>query len=199
MVFPRDEKARDLRNEYLFSRSILVSPVAEKGATSRQVYLPAGTDWYDFWSGERLVGGHRTTVAAPIGQIPLQVAAGTILPLGQRVQFAEQSVTLPTELRVYRGRDARFTLYDDAGDGQGWRRGERATIDLALDDKTGVLTIGARRGRYPGMPAKRIFHVVSVGAGNGVGLDEGTGRTIAYTGRVVRVSLDAAGSAVSRR
>ncbi|TCP66981.1 TIM-barrel domain-containing protein [Sphingomonas sp. PP-CE-1G-424] len=199
MAFPHDEAARDLRDEYLFGRSILVSPVVEKGATSRQVYLPAGTDWYDFWSGARLTGGTRVTVAAPIGQIPLHIAAGTILPLGQRVQYTEQSPALPTELRVYRGRDGRFTLYDDAGDGQGWRRGERATIDLALDDKTGVLTIGARQGRYPGMPASRIFHVVSVGASNGVGLGEGIGRTIAYTGKAVSVALDADGSGAARR
>ncbi|MDP1027024.1 glycoside hydrolase family 31 protein [Sphingomonas sp. KR1UV-12] len=195
MIFPGDEQARDLRDEYMFGRSLLVSPVIEKGATARQVYLPAGADWYDFWTGVRLAGGGRVTVAAPIGQIPLHVAAGTILPMGQAVQYAEQSVALPTELRVYRGADGRFTLYDDAGDGQGWRKGERATIELTLDDRAGVLTIGARQGRYPGMATARTFRIVSVAPGNGTGLAAGGGRTIRYTGRAVTVSLDDAGAA----
>ncbi len=189
-VFPGDERARDLRDQYLFGRSILVSPVVEKGATTRQVHLPAGADWYDFWTGERRTGGERIAVAAPIGQIPLHVAAGTILPLGQQVQYAEQSVSLPTELRIYRGADGRFTLYDDAGDGQGWRRGERATIDLTLDDKAGTLTIGARQGRYPGMAASRTFRVVPVGPGKGIGLAEGAGQTVRYGGKAITVALD---------
>jgi alpha-D-xyloside xylohydrolase len=189
MVFPQDDRARDLRDQYLFGRAIMVSPVVEPGATSRQVYLPAGADWYDFWTGQRLAGGTAQTAAAPIGRLPLHVAAGTILPLGQPVQYAEQSVALPVELRVYRGADGRFTLYDDAGDGQGWRRGERATIELTLDDKAGTLTIGARQGRYPGMAASRQFRIVPVAAGNGTGLGEGTGQTIRYNGRAVTVAL----------
>jgi len=190
MVFPRDERARDLRDQYMFGRSIMVSPVVEQGATARQVYLPEGTDWYDFWTGERRAGGTRQAVAAPIGRIPLHITAGTILPLGQQVQYARQSVDLPIELRVYRGADGRFSLYDDAGDGQGWRRGERTTIELTLNDSTGMLTIGSRRGRYPGMPTSRLFRIVQVAAGNGIGLAQGTGRSIRYDGRAISVPLD---------
>jgi alpha-D-xyloside xylohydrolase len=197
MVFPGDEQALDLKDQYLFGRNILVSPVVEKGAVARQVYLPAKKEWYDFWTGQRHAGGTRIDVAAPIGQIPLHVAAGTILPLGGKVQYAEQSVALPTELRVYRGADGRFTLYDDAGDGQGWRRGERAMIDITLDDKAGVLKIGARQGRYPGMRTSRAFRIVVVGSGQGTGLAESGGRTIRYTGREIAVTLDSVGVGAS--
>ncbi len=189
MVFPEDRAAQDLRDQYLFGRNLLISPVIEPGATSRSVYLPAGTAWIDFWTGARHPGGAKIQVAAPIGQIPVQVAAGTILPLGSPVQYAEQSPTRPIELRVYRGADGRFTLYDDAGDGQGWRRGERATIDLVLDDKAGTLTIGARQGRYPGMAATRAFRVVTVAPGTGTGLAEAPGRDLLYDGRRIVVTL----------
>lgn len=189
MVFPEDRAAQDLRDQYLFGRNLLISPVIEPGATSRAVYLPKGTEWIDFWTGTRHQGGAKLQVAAPIGQIPVQVAAGTILPLGSPVQYADQSPDRPIELRVYRGADGRFTLYDDAGDGQGWRRGERATTDLALDDKAGTLTIGARQGSYPGMAKTRRFRVVAVAPGVGTGLAEAAGREVVYDGRPVVVTL----------
>lgn len=189
MVFPNDAKAQDLRDEYLFGRHLLVSPVIEPGATSRTVYLPAGTEWVDFWTGARHAGGAKIQVAAPIGQIPVQVAAGTILPLGSPVQYAAQSPDRPIELRVYRGADGRFTLYDDAGDGQGWQRGERATIALVLDDKVGTLTIGAREGRYPGMATTRRFRVITVAPGAGTGLAETPGREVVYDGKPLVVAL----------
>lgn len=189
MVFPNDAKAQDLRDQYLFGRGLLVSPVIEPGATARAVYLPAGTEWIDFWTGARHAGGATLQVAAPIGQIPVQVAAGTILPLGSPVQYADQSPDRPIELRVYRGADGRFTLYDDAGDGQGWQRGERATIDLVLNDKAGTLTIGARAGRYPGMAKTRRFRVVTVAPGTGVGLAEAPGREVVYDGKQQVVAL----------
>jgi alpha-D-xyloside xylohydrolase len=189
MIFPGDPAAQDLRDQYLFGRGLLVSPVVEPGATARSVYLPAGAAWIDFWTGARHAGGATIQVAAPIAQIPVQVAAGTILPLGSPVQYADQSPDRPIELRIYRGADGRFTLYDDAGDGQGWRRGERATIDLVLDDKAGTLTIGARQGRYPGMAKTRAFRVVTVAPGVGVGLAEAPGREVTYDGKRVVVTL----------
>ncbi|KQU47521.1 alpha-glucosidase [Sphingomonas sp. Leaf339] len=190
MAFPGDEAVRNVPDEYMFGASLLVSPVLEKGATTRNVVLPAGRDWYDFWTGQRQPGGRRIAVAAPIGHLPLHVAAGTILPLGSPVQYADQSPSLPVELRIYRGADGRFTLYDDAGDGTGWRRGVHATISLTLDDKAGVLTIGARQGRYPGMTARRSFRIVQVSAGGGTGLAQSAGRDVLYAGRRIEVRLD---------
>ncbi len=190
MMFPADRAVRDTADQYMFGPSLLVSPVVEKGATMRAVTLPAGRDWYDFWTGERTTGGRRIDVAAPIGRIPLHVAAGTILPLGSTVQYADQSPSLPVELRVYRGADGRFTLYDDSGDGPGWQRGEHATIALALDDKAGVLTIGARQGRYPGMMRERSFRIVQVSPAGGIGLAQAGGKVVRYVGRRLDVRLD---------
>ncbi len=190
MAFPADPAVRRIADQYMFGRGLLVSPVVEQGAAARDVRLPAGRDWYDFWTGARMAGGASVRVAAPIGQIPVHVAAGTILPLGSDVQHADESPDRPVELRVYRGADGRFTLYDDAGDGQGWRRGERATIDVTLDDAAGTLTLGARQGRYPGMMRTRAFRVVSVAPGRGVGLARGAGIDVRYDGRAQVVRLE---------
>ena len=193
MAFPDDPAVRRVGDEYMFGRDLLVSPVVEKGVTTRPVRLPAGRMWYDFWTGDRVDGDRTIIVAAPIDHMPLHVAAGTILPLGSEVQYADQSPDQPVELRVYRGADGRFTLYDDAGDGQGWRRGARATIALTLDDAAGTLTLGPRDGRYPGMAANRRFRIVTVTPGNGVGLSQGRGIDIRYDGRRQVVRLAPAG------
>ena len=66
----------------------------------------------------------------------------------------------PLELHVYPGRDAAFTLYEDAGDGYGYEDGEFATVELSWDDGTRRLTIGQRTGAFPGMPGEREFLVV---------------------------------------
>lgn len=178
MRFRDDADARNLPDQYMFGPSVMVSPVLEKGATARNVYLPQGTDWFDFWTGERLPGGQRLSVPAPLDRLPVHVAAGSIVPLGSPVQYADQSPSLPIEVRVYRGADGAYTLYDDAGDGQGWRRGERAIIPFILDEEAGTLTIGQRQGRYPGMPASRTFRIVVVAPGTGTGLAESPGREV---------------------
>ena len=89
----------------MFGRALLVNPVVTPGATSRQVYLPAGRDWYDFWTGRRTAGGQTVDAPAPIDTLPLFVKAGSILPLGPVVQYAGEKPAAPLELRVYRGAD----------------------------------------------------------------------------------------------
>lgn len=169
----------------MFGPAILVNPVTEEGATNRPVYLPAANAWYDFWSGEKLAGGRRIVAEAPLDRIPLYVRAGSILPLGPEVEYAEQRTKEPTELRVYRGRDGSFTLYDDQGDTYGYEKGARAIIPLRWDDKAAALTIGGRQGDYPGMPREKIFRIVVVDGANG-----GISKEVRYTGQPIVVRFE---------
>ena len=75
--FPADETAYTVEDQYLFGPDILVAPVLELGARERKVYLPAGTDWQEPWSGERLAGGQWITAAAPLERIPIYFRWGT--------------------------------------------------------------------------------------------------------------------------
>jgi alpha-D-xyloside xylohydrolase len=114
MDFPADPQASTIGDEYMFGPALLVAPVVEQGRESREVYLPGGSDWYNFWTNERLQGGRSVTVAAPIDVIPLFVKAGSILPIGNDIQSTATPQTLK-EIRVYPGADATFGLYDDDG------------------------------------------------------------------------------------
>jgi alpha-D-xyloside xylohydrolase len=130
---------------------------------SRAVYLPAGCDWYDFHTGARHAGGQTITAAAPLQSIPVFVRAGSILPLGPVVQHTGEMSKEPIELRVFPGADADFTLYDDAGDGYGYEHGEFSLTPIHWDEATRQLTISARQGTFPGMPAVQDFRVALVG------------------------------------
>ncbi len=115
MDFRQDPATWEIGDQFMFGPALLVSPVLTEGATQRTLYLPAGTRWYDFWTGKHDEGGATVYVDAPLDRIPLAVRAGSILPLGPAIEYAGQA-TDPIELRVYPGADADFTLYEDEGD-----------------------------------------------------------------------------------
>ena len=122
MDFGDDPKVADIGDEYMFGPALLVAPVTDQGMTSREVYLPAGTDWYNFWTNERVHGGQRITVSAPIDEIPLFVRAGSILPLGTVVESTNQ-VQKIAKVRVYPGADGAFDLYRDDGTTYAYEKG----------------------------------------------------------------------------
>jgi alpha-D-xyloside xylohydrolase len=166
--FQNDTMVFGIKDQFMFGPALLVSPVTAMGATSRSLYLPAGT-WFDFWTGMTTTGGTTMTANAPLSQIPIHVRAGSIVPMGPMIQFATQSID-PLEIRVYRGADASFTIYEDEGDTYNYEMGQYAQIPLTWNDAAKTLTIGARAGSYTGMPATRTFNVVFVGANHGAGL-----------------------------
>jgi alpha-D-xyloside xylohydrolase len=139
MDFPSDSKVADLRDEYMFGPAFLVAPVTEQGATSRQVYLPAGAEWYNYWTNEHVKGGQSITVAAPIDTIPLFVRAGSIVPLGAPVESTHQPQALE-RIRVYPGADARFTLFSDDGKTYAYEKGAGSITHLRWDDAAGKFT-----------------------------------------------------------
>jgi alpha-D-xyloside xylohydrolase len=189
MDFRTDVRALNTSDEFLFGPAILVSPVTEPGATSRRVYLPKAK-WYDFWTGHEFDGGTVVDTAAPLERIPLYVRAGSILPMGPDLQWATEKPADPIELRVYAGADGRFTLYEDENDGYGYEKGSRAVIPIEWNDAHHRLTIGERRGQFPGMLEQRTFHVVFVGESHGTGIEpaEHADKTIAYLGQPVDIA-----------
>jgi alpha-glucosidase/alpha-D-xyloside xylohydrolase len=138
MDFPNDEKVLNIPDEYMFGPAFLVAPVTEQGATSRKVYLPAGSDWYNYWTNERLKGGEMVTVAAPIDTIPLFVRAGSIVPLGSPVLSGQQAQTIAA-VRVYPGADGDFTLFSDDGTTYAYEKGKGSVTKLHWDDARRVL------------------------------------------------------------
>jgi alpha-D-xyloside xylohydrolase len=188
MDFPHDVAARESKDEFLFGPAMLVCPVTQRGATTRPVYLPGGTRWTNFWTGQSVNGGRTITAPAPIDILPLYIRAGSIIPMGPFLQYASEKPDGPIELRVYRGANGAFMLYEDEGDSYRYEKGAYAAIPITWNEAAKTLIVGARRGRFPGMQKRRTFKIIWVRPGRGVGLAEAAAdATIHYRGLPVSV------------
>jgi alpha-D-xyloside xylohydrolase len=139
MDFPNDPHVADIPDEYMFGPAFLVAPITDQGATSRQIYLPAGTDWYNYWTSERVHGGQTITAAAPIDTIPLFVRAGSIVPLGSAIESTRTPQSIAS-VRVYPGADANFALFSDDGTTYVYEHGGGKRTTLHWDDAAQKLT-----------------------------------------------------------
>jgi len=189
MDFRNDPTARELTDEYMFGPAFLVSPVTEYKARSRQVYLPAGSDWYDFWTGRSAKGGQTVAADAPLDRLPLYMRAGSIVPVGPEQQYIGEKRDAPIALYVYSGANGHFSLYEDDGHTYGYERGEFARIPIDWNDASRTLTIGARAGSYSGMASNRTFTVVLVTPQSSIGYGAAANNPITYTGSAVRTQI----------
>ncbi|RKP49943.1 DUF5110 domain-containing protein [Cohnella endophytica] len=204
--FREDPAVRDIGDQYMFGPAFLVNPVTkpmyyESGSrklegvpSTRRVYLPSGSGWYDFWTGARLEGGMVIEAEAPLDILPLFVRAGSIVPMSPVVQSTDELGSQPYEIRIYPGRDGKFKLYEDEGDNYNYEKGEFASIEMEWLDEERTFKIGSRQGDFPGMVRKRLMNLVIVGAGGGQGNGEAEStmfdRTVTYTGESVVISFD---------
>jgi alpha-D-xyloside xylohydrolase len=202
MDFAKDKQALDINDEYMFGKSLLVCPVTKpmysketkedfSTLKSRELYLPKGTDWYDFWTGYKFTGGQTIKKEAPMDIIPLFVKAGSILPLGPVVQFATEKKWDDLEIRIYPGADGKFTLYEDENDNYDYEKGLFSTITFNWNDAKKTLTIDDRNGSYPGMLAERKFNIVKVTINKGAGMDtlEKFDKATTYKGEKMVIQL----------
>jgi alpha-D-xyloside xylohydrolase len=189
MDFRSDVRAQNTGDQFMYGPAFLVSPVTEPSATSRRVYLP-NAKWYNFWSGAPLEGAREVNAEAPLEKMPLYIRAGSIVPLGPDVEWSAEKPADPIELRVYRGADGEFTLYEDENDNYNYEKGVHATISFRWDDAKNVLTIGGRQGEFPGMLASRTFNVVFVNDNHGVGIEpsDAPDKAVRYSGEQIIVT-----------
>ena len=191
MDFPNDKEALNIGSQYLFGPAIMVTPVTAAGAATQSVYIPAGgSAWYDFWTGKTTPAGQRIETAAPIGTLPLFIRPGSIVPMGPLLQYSSEKPADPIELRVYRGADGKFTLYEDQGDNYNYEKRQYATIQVSWNEARHILEFGKRIGEFPGMLKGRTFNVVWVSENHGAGIPvtEKPDSVVHYKGDVVRVS-----------
>jgi alpha-D-xyloside xylohydrolase len=189
MDWQSDEKTWNIGDQFMFGPALMVNPVMREDATRRDLYLPASPAWYDFWTGDTVAGRGWIEADAPLERIPLYVPAGSIVPMGQEIEYADEAPNGPVELRVYAGADGSFTLYNDEGNNYDYKKGMHSVILIRWDETGKTLTIGAREGEYPGMPKERTFNIVWVGRDHGAGeaLISQPDKTIRYSGEAVSV------------
>jgi alpha-D-xyloside xylohydrolase len=190
MDFPRDRSARELSDEYMFGPALLVAPVTEFKQRMRQVYLPAGAVWYDYWTGEAAPSGS-IAAAAPYDEIPIFVRGGSIIPYAPPMQYIGEKPCDPTTLYVYSGTSGSFTLYEDQGTTFDYEKGAFSEISMRWDDTAGTLTLGRRTGAFTGMLDHRTFRVVRVSKAHpaGFSLTPAVSKAVEYSGAEVHVKL----------
>lgn len=205
MDFKADRNVWNIGNEFMFGRSLLVAPVLEAKYTperamsksraqigdvdftapkSTKVYLPAGTNWYDYETLKMYEGGKEIEREVNISSIPLFVKAGSILPIGPDVQYSTEKPWDDLEILVYAGADGKFTLYEDEFDNYNYEKGAYSTIDFTYNNKSRQFTVEARKGEFDGMIKERTFRVVLIKNGNRY-----DAKTIKYNGKRVKISL----------
>ena len=154
-----------------------------KANKSVKKYLPKGADWYNFWTGELLKGGKEVTVQTQIDQVPMFVRAGSILPLGPEMQYCGEKAWDNLEIRVYPGSNGDFTLYEDEGDNYNYEKGVFTEVPFHWNDNSRTLTIGDRKGQYPGMLQKRTFNIVIISKG------QVESKTAEYDGKALSIKF----------
>lgn len=190
MDFNADPAVDTIADEYMLGKALLINPVYTFKARTRQVYLPAGTRWYDLYTGQYYTGGQQITAEAPLERIPVFIKAGSIIPVGPAIAYTGQQPAAPITLYVYTGADAHFTLYEDEKTNYNYEAGKFTEIPLSYEEGTGTLNIGARQGDFSGMLTTRSFRVVTVTADHPTPLPNATPtETIEYNGTAVSIKL----------
>lgn len=209
MDFNEDQKVHNISNQYMFGKAFLVTPVTRNmyvfsdkeqwkdpyedfsKTGTQDVYLPKGTKWFDFWTGEALNGGQLVTKEVPIDIIPLYVRAGSIVPFGPKVQYSTEKKWNNLEIRIYPGADGEFVLYEDENDNYNYEKGVYSIIKFTWDDAKRTLNIADREGTFPGMLKSRKFNIVVVDKENGTGSVQSTKftKSVSYGGKKKSVKL----------
>jgi len=188
--FKNDPNVYTISNEYMFGPALLVCPVTKPmyyDSGNRKIdsdkaitcYLPAGYDWYDYWTKARYHGGQAIKAAAPLDRIPLFVKCGSILIKAKGLKYADQTPDWPIIVEIYPGCTGEFILYEDNGEDYSYEDGAYSTIRFVWQDEAMCLVIMQREGNYHSMEKVRRFHLVL----------ETVQKDIIYDGSEIKVDL----------
>ncbi|MHB8206064.1 glycoside hydrolase family 31 protein [Mucilaginibacter sp.] len=156
MEFPADTTVANMTDEWLVGKGLLAAPVLNAGG-KRSVYLPNDT-WYDYHTGEVIIGPKTITVDKALDEIPVYVRAGTILPVGPVIQYSEQTSATPLEIHIYPGKNGSFKMVEDDGVSYNYTKGNTRTTAYYWNDKTKTLTWEVS-GPYSG---KNVYKTIKV-------------------------------------
>jgi len=190
MDYSSDKNVLNVSDQYMFGKELMICPVYQYKARTREIYFPKEAGWYNLYNGKYAAGGQKQTVDAAYDRMPIYVAAGSILPMGKVIQNTAQAQTDLT-LYVYAGKNGTFSLYEDENTNYNYEKDACATIKFTYDDKNKTVTIADRKGSFKGMAKERNISFILVQQNNPVGIDTPTKeeKTIHYTGSNISVSF----------
>ena len=198
--FRTDPAIINIPDQYMFGPAFLVNPVTEQlftgknassGKNTRTVYLPAASNWYDFYTGKIYQGGQTIAASAPIDIMPLYVRAGSIVPMGPVMEYAMEKPSDSIELRIYPGADAAFEYYEDENDNYNYEKGAYSIIQLSWNDQLHELSFADTKGKYPGMIRNHVFNVVLVKReqGSNTNATNKIDKSVIYSGKAIKLKL----------
>jgi alpha-D-xyloside xylohydrolase len=191
MDFGNDKNVLNINDQFMFGPSLLVNPVTENKVTSRQVYLPSGQGWFDFYSGKYYDGGNSIKADAPLTRIPLFVKEGSIIPTGPEIQYVNEKSDSIITLYVYMGKDANFDLYSDESINYNYEKNQYTIVPISYNENSGTLKIGKRNGSYNGMLKEQTFRIICISKDMPVsfGAENNPCQTLEYKGEAIEVKL----------
>jgi len=192
MDFAADPKVNSINDQFMFGKALMVCPVTTFGQRERNVYLPANSGWYDFYTGKYIDGGQTINAAAPLDRVPLYVKEGSIVPYGPEIQYALQPTDGMLKIFVYTGKDGSFNFYEDEGINYNYEKGNFSVIPLKYNEATKTLEVGTRTGQFENMTAEREIQIYFIGkeSAKQFDLNAVADKTISYSGNAVSVSLN---------
>lgn len=167
-------------DQFLWGKDLLVSPVVEKGARSRRLYLPRGS-WFDFWTEEKIAGGREIDRAVDLETMPLHVRAGSIIPMGPVKQYVDEPVDAPLSLTIYPGADGAFTLYEDDGKSFAHKQGDFMRLAMTWTEATRRLAVSLAPGSKMRPPLSRQLAIRVAGSQ--------ASRSLTFSGQPIDVTL----------
>jgi len=149
--YNNDPKVHSINDQFLFGDAMMICPITE-AVYERNVYLPLGNDWYDYWTNTIYKGGTTVNTKAPINQIPIYVKSGAIIPTTSLVQCTNEIDDTDITLNIYTGKDGHFRMYQDEGNNYNYEKKYFSTFDIIWHDRLRTLECDNRKGTYQGMP-----------------------------------------------
>jgi alpha-glucosidase (family GH31 glycosyl hydrolase) len=160
--FQKQEEVHELSTQYMFGSSMMVCPITTPD-NNIEITLPKGVNWYNFYTGKKSDGGKKVKQETTIGNIPVFVKGGSVIPL-----MATDTVNV-YEVRVYPGADGEFVFYYDDKTSMNYENNLYIQIEFEYNDRRKQLTIDSAEGEYSEFPETLTFRVVLVKDGIGVG------------------------------
>jgi alpha-glucosidase/alpha-D-xyloside xylohydrolase len=178
--YPGDPRAVERGDEYLWGRDLLVAPVAEKGATSRRLYLPHGL-WYDFWTENKVEGGREISRPVDLATMPIYVRAGAMIPFGPVKQYAAEKTDEPLTVKIYPGANGSFVMYEDDGSSFDYEKGRFMRLRFDWNERDRHFRTALQPGSILLPPRPRKINVQVV--------PSGPRRSVVFDGKPLEVAF----------
>lgn len=131
--FQDDPNTYNIEDQFMFGDSLLIAPVVKQGQNSRQVYLPAGVKWVDYWTGKEFDGNQTITVNADLGSLPIFVKQNSIIPSREVQQSTDEKKLENLILDTYLENKATYHFYEDDAATLDYKKGEYNVTNFEIN------------------------------------------------------------------